>query len=58
MFIIAKVNKWGEFVLLDSAVHADRQAADDHLSEKVSQIGELVAATYRIYALSEPGGES
>lgn len=47
MFIIAKVNK-----------HADRQAADDHLSEKVSQIGELVAATYRIYALSEPGGES
>lgn len=53
MFIVAKVNKWSEFVLLDGTVHANRQAAADHLDGKVAQLGEAVAADYRVFSLTE-----
>lgn len=55
MVIIAKINRWDEFVLLDGTVHPTAEAAEAHLASKVPQLGEAIVADYRVFSLVERG---
>lgn len=55
MFVIAKVNKWNQFTLLDTAVHLTPETANEYRSSQ-TQVPPEVLEEYAVYSVAKIPG--